>query len=49
MTDYAHEHTRLVCLEDKIIACQMLIYDLTNKDSRDKYMEYLQNRLPKGM
>ena len=46
LTDYDREHIRLLCLEDKVIACKMQIYDVTSKDDRAEYTKFLEKKMP---
>eukprot|EP00347_Sterkiella_histriomuscorum_P011684 403371505 len=48
LEDYSREHTRLVCLENKVIACKMQIYDLTSKEDKKKYIAFFNNNLPQA-
>lgn len=48
ITDYESEHLRLLCLDDKIVACKMNIYDVTSKEDKVKYIAFLEGQMPNG-
>jgi len=43
LTDYPREHLRLLCLDDKIVACKLNIYDVTDKKAKTQYLAFLES------